>query len=217
MIYGSLYFMTDAREALMAVMHDHYKIAVISEEWIQGIDPNSADVIQASCLLPPPVAKMAEIDGDAERFYGIYNEYLLSDVPVDFISIILGYLHQGGNMIFYITCGLDEPWVIQLCNHIMNYYGIIIGSDDVLPGYNPAFNDSNNNIIYAGGMISPEEYLRNKSPNFPIQPWILDLLESQIPTPAYEQNPIRYYEEMSSRLKFNPESTLAVSFRNFRR
>ena len=99
----------------------------------------------------------------------------------------------------------------------MNYYGIIIGSDDVLPGYNPAFNDSNNNIIYAGGMISPEEYLRNKSPNFPIQPWILDLLESQIPTPAYEQNPIRYYEEMSSRLKFNPESTLAVSFRNFRR
>ena len=66
-------------------------------------------------------------------------------------------------------------------------------------------------------MISPEEYLRNKSPNFPIQPWILDLLESQIPTSAFGQNPIGFYEEMSSRLKFNPEATLAVSFKNIRR
>ena len=217
MIYGSLYLMTDLRQALLAVEHDHYKIAVISEETIPGVDPCSVDVIPASCLLPPPVAKMAEIDGDAEKFYSIYNEYLLSDVPVDFISIILGYLHQGGNMIFYITCGVDEPWVIQLCNHFMNYYGIIIGADDVLPGYNPAFNDIINNIIYAGCMISPEEYLRNKSANFPIQPWILDLLESQIPTSAFEQNPIGFYEEMSSRLKFNPEATLAVSFKNIRR
>ena len=217
MIYGSLYLMTDLRQALLAVEHDHYKIAVISEEIIPGVDPCSVDVIPASCLLPPPVAKIAEIDGDAERFYSIYNEYLLSDVPVDFISIILGYLHQGGNMIFYITCGVDEPWVVQLCNHFMNYYGIIIGADDVLPGYNPAFNDIINNIIYAGCMISPEEYLRNKSPNFPIQPWILDLLESQIPTSAFEQNPIGFYEEMSSRLKFNPEATLAVSFKNIRR
>ena len=217
MIYGSLYLMTDLRQALLAVEHDHYKIDVSSEEIIPGVDPCSVDVIPASCLLPPPVAKIAEIDGDAEKFYSIYNEYLLSDVPVDFISIILGYLHQGGNMIFYITCGVDEPWVVQLCNHFMNYYGIIIGADDVLPGYNPAFNDTINNIIYAGCMISPEEYLRNKSPNFPIQPWILDLLESQIPTSAFEQNPIGFSEEMSSRLKFNPEATLAVSFKNIRR
>ena len=89
MIYGSLYLMTDLRQALLAVEHDHYKIAVISEEIIPGVDRCSVDVIPASCLLPPPVAKIAEIDGDAERFYSIYNEYLLSNVPVDFISIIL--------------------------------------------------------------------------------------------------------------------------------
>ena len=62
MIYGSLYLMTDLRQALLAVEHDHYKIAVISEEIIPGVDPCSVDVIPASCLLPPPVAKMAEID-----------------------------------------------------------------------------------------------------------------------------------------------------------
>jgi hypothetical protein len=158
------------------------------------------------------MAKIAEIDGDAERFYEIYNEHLLSDVPVDFISIILGLLHQGGSMIFLINCGIDEPWVMQLCNHFMNYYGITIGRDGVLAGFNIQFSDTINNIIYVSGFISPEEYLTNKSVGFPMQPWIVEKLSAELPLRDMD-NVYAYYEELCIKLKSKPDTRLAVRFR----
>jgi hypothetical protein len=209
MIYGNLYIMNDVRNALLAAEADNCKIAIISEEPI--LDPNSSFVVTGTCLLPPPIAKIAEIDGDAERFYEIYNEHLLSDVPVDFISIILGYLHQGGNMIFLINCSEDEPWVVQLINHFRNYYGIIIGSDGVLPGFDMRFSDSINNILLMGRMISAQEYLTNKNIGFPMQPWIIEELQLQVPLRDNEQDIYGRYEEMCIGLK--PNHILAATFR----
>jgi hypothetical protein len=210
MIYGNLYIMNDVRNALLAAEADGCKIAVLSEEPI--LDLNSGFAVPGTCLLPPPMAKIAEIDGDAERFYEIYNEHLLSDVPVDFISIILGLLHQGGSMIFLINCGIDEPWVMQLCNHFMNYYGITIGRDGVLAGFNMQFSDTINNIIYVSGFISPEEYLTNKSAGFPMQPWIVEKLSAELPLRDMD-NAYAYYEELCVKLKSKPDTRLAVRFR----
>jgi hypothetical protein len=210
MIYGNLYIMSDVRNALLAAEADGCKIAVISEEPI--LDTNSSFAVSGTCLLPPPMAKIAEIDGDAERFFELYDEYLLSDVPVDFISVILGLLHQGGSMIFLISCGIDEPWVAQLCNHFQNYYGITIGSDGVLPWFDTRYTDVVNNIIYISGFISPQEYLANKTIRYQMQPWILDKLSAELPLRGTEGG-FEYYEDLCLKFKQFPNSNLAVRFR----
>ena len=74
MINGPIYIAMSVDSALN--LFSNSKIAILSEESVLNInDPN---VIMASCLLPPPAAKIAEIDGDADMFYQIYSEYLLA-------------------------------------------------------------------------------------------------------------------------------------------
>lgn len=159
-INGTIYLTNDPNAAFGS-LSQNVKCLIISGEI--EVNPNDNRVIVGSILLPPPEAKMAEIDGDAEQFFRIYSEYLLSDMPSDFISVLLGYLHNGGNVIILVQCDINEPWVVNLINHLMMYYGLsagIIGTD-VQFQYDVNFNDSNNNILYAAGMISSGEYLVN--------------------------------------------------------
>jgi hypothetical protein len=202
--------MSDVRNAVAAAEADGYKIAVLSEE---PILQNAPYAVPGSCLLPPTMAKIAEIDGDAEKFYELYTEYLLSEIPTEFIAVILAHLHMGGSMIFLTDCGIDEPWVVQLCNHFMNYYGIIIGSDGVLPGFNVRYEDTINNIIYVSGYISAQEYLMNKTVGFPMQQWIYDKLLRDLPLKDFTPNPYEVYEEICIRSKCMPNCELAVRFR----
>lgn len=165
-ILGSMYITNDPNAAIASV-NQTTKCLCISDN---PIVPNSDDFIVGAVLLPPVEAKIAEIDGDAEKFFAIYSEYLLSDVPSDFISVLLGWLHKGGNLIVFVDCMIDDPWVMNFVNHLMIYYGLHLGiiGTDVQFIYDPNFNDSNNNILYSAGMITPGEYLANtRLPAFP--------------------------------------------------
>ena len=74
MIRGSIYAFSDPNEAFYTISTGS-KVIVVSEDI--PIDPRDPNVIQGSCLMPPPMAMIAMIDGDAERFYEEYSEYLL--------------------------------------------------------------------------------------------------------------------------------------------
>lgn len=206
MINGPIYIATGINNAFNVFANS--KIAVLSEENILNIDdPN---VIMASCLLPPPAAKIAEIDGDAEMFYQIYSEYLLSDVVVDFISVILGFLHMGGNLVFLITCDISEPWVLQLMNHFQMYYGILAGTATTPFGYDPSYDDCINDILISADIISPYEYLANRTIGRPVNDYIL--FEKLNPGLETELN-VSDIDQISMSLKANPQATLAVSFK----
>ena len=177
MIRGSIYAFTDPNEAFNTIMSG-CKVLVISEDI--PVNPSDPNTISGSCLMPPPMAMMAMIDGDAERFYEEYSEYLLSDIPVDFISVIVGYLHTGGNLSMLLPAGLGEPWVCALLNHFMTYYGICIGTAMSQFSYNMQYNDCINDIIYSSGMESPYEYLVNHTIGMPFPNHILMQLQSQL-------------------------------------
>lgn len=206
MIFGSIYIYNDIEGAFNTIANGA-KLIVMSEEI--PFDRNDPNIIFGTCLLPPPIAKMAEIDGDAERFYEMYSEYLLSDIPVDFISVILGFLHKGGNITLVVNCDLNEPWLIAFTNHLMMYYGINLGSIVSPFSYNPAFDDCINGILYSSGIESPYEYLYNHTPGTLIPEYELVQLQSQL---SYiTMNPQADLNDFSAKLKANPNATLAIS------
>ena len=206
MIFGSIYIYNDIEGAFNTIANGA-KLIVMSEEIpFDKYDPN---IISGTCLLPPPIAKMAEIDGDAERFYELYSEYLLSDVPVDFISVILGFLHKGGNITMLVCCDINEPWLCAFINHFMMYYGLNLGSIVSPFSYNPAFDDCINGILYSSGIETPYEYLYNHTPGIPIPDYELTQLQSQL---SYiTMNPQMDFNDFSISLKNNPTATLAIS------
>lgn len=206
MVLGTIYIFNDMNSAY-ATINNGSKIIVMSEEI--PVDQNDPNIISGTCLLPPPMAKMAEIDGDAERFYELYSEYLLSDVPVDFISVILGFLHKGGNISIMVNCGLDEPWLNTFVNHFMMYYGVNIGSAMVQFAYNPAFDDCINGILYSSGIETPYEYLANHTPGVPIPDYEVMQLQSQLN--YITTNPQKDFNDIALGLKTNPNATLAIS------
>ena len=172
------------------------------------------NVVSGTCLMPPPLAMMAEIDGDAERFYELYTEHLLSDVQVDFLSVIIGFLHQGGNITLLIPAGFEEPWVNILYNHMSTYYGIYMGTETTQFGYNMAFDNMINDILYSGGFISPMEYLKSHDIHVLYPEWIIAQLQSQLK--YITDNPQIDFNNISILLKSNPNATLAVSFNPFK-
>lgn len=207
MINGTIYVYNDANSAFQTI-NTGSKVIVMSEEI--PFDNSNPNLISGTCLLPPPIAKMAEIDGDAEKFYQIYSEYLLSDVPVDFISVILGFLHQGGNISILVNCGLDETWLVHFVNHMMMYYGISIGSFMMPFSYNMQFDDCINGILYSSGIEQPYEFLTNHTPGVPFTSYEIMQLQSQLNFTT--RDPQNDFNNISSSLKMNPKLTLAVSF-----
>ena len=207
MILGSMYIFNDPNAALSTIATGS-KIIVMSEEI--PVNENDPNVIAGTCLLPPPIAKIAEIDGDAERFYELYSEHLLSDIPVDFISVILGFMHNGGNISILVNCALDETWVMYLVNHFMMYYGINIGSQICPFGYDPSFDDCINGILYSANIETPMEFLKNHTVGKPFSDYELIQLQSQLH--YYTLNPQKDFNDMALGFKTNPSATLAVSF-----
>ena len=207
MINGSIYIYTDPNAAFQTI-NNGAKLIIMSEDI--PFDNNDPNLISGTCLLPPPIAKMAEIDGDAERFYQIYSEYLLSDVPVDFISVILGFIHQGGNISILANCNLDDTWLVHFMNHMMMYYGISIGTFMIPFSYNQQFDDCINGILYSSGIEQPYEYLANHTPGVPFPDHEIMQLQSQLN--FVTQDPQRDFNNMAAALKVNPKLTSAVSF-----
>lgn len=186
-INGSI-VITNQYDMAISMINSNTKILLLCDFTDINIE-NNPDIISGACLLPPPIAKIAEIDGDANKFFGMYTEYLLSDIPVDFIAIIISYLFKGGNFIIFTQSSITDAWIQVFRNHFINFYGIIIGDEMHPPGYNNAFNNSNANILLETGNMSAEEYLK-----------IYDISISEIPA--------LQMQEISRELGFSDPNTM---------
>ena len=215
MIANGILSITNDINVAAASVNANTKVLMLTES--VEYNHNSPDLISGVCLLPPPAAKIAEIDGDAQRFFGMYTEYLLSDVPVDFFAIILSYLYKGGNFVLFTESDLNEAWVGVLLNHILNYYGITVAMGTVPPAYNMNFNNSNANIVYNSRNMDWKQYLLEYDANIsPIPNHILEKLfyESAIlPSNTDAATAVKYYNDLSVALKRSPNSEVPIAFR----
>lgn len=216
MIANGTLFITNDMNLAVSSVNQNTKILMLTES--VEYDHNAPDLISGVCLLPPPMAKIAENDGDAQRFYGIYTEYLLSDVPVDFFAIILSYLYKGGNFVLYTESDLSEPWVSALLNHILMYYGITTATAANPPGYDMNFNNSNANIVYNSRNMDWKQYLlefdttKARIPDHLLEKLYYDsgVIPHSVSNPSVA---IDIFNQLSVAFKKSPNSEVPIAFR----
>lgn len=122
------------------------------------------NVIGGVALLPPPEAIMAQVDGDAQSYEMIYSNYFYNEPYIrTFMSAIIGYLHNGGSIIFYYP-SLDtneSPTIQTLLNMIYIQYGIgigIVGVSDCK--YNFAYLGFWVSLLYLENIISLKDFIK---------------------------------------------------------
>lgn len=140
------------------------KIINLDEDNI--IEVSSRDMIGGTCLLPPIEAKIAEVDGDEQKYDMIYTDYLLQPFQQQFISAIIAFLYKGGCLILYLPDFDYTNTTKKLVQIMYQLYGIHIGiidceGDPILANcyYDEKCMPIWLNLIYTAGVISPEEYL----------------------------------------------------------
>jgi hypothetical protein len=143
------------------------KIINLDEDDI--IDYNdSRNMIGGTCLLPPIEAKIAEVDGDEQKYDMLYTDYLLQPFQQQFISAIIAFLYKGGNLILFLPDFDYTNTTKKLVQIMYQLYGIHIGiieceGEPILANcyYDEKCMPIWLNLIYTAGVISPEEYLVN--------------------------------------------------------
>lgn len=172
---------SDDPNLINAVMLPNSRILSMDETGI--FDPNSPLVIQATCLLPPPEALMAEIDGRATDFSYIYTNYLMSDVVMEFMAVVLSSIYMGYQLILYAPSSSDSIWISVLINHFVTIYGLTPGTIGQITTpciYNDNFNTYNSEILYAVGVMDGITFLTLHSYQAPIPKPILDKLVREL-------------------------------------
>lgn len=141
------------------------KVVLLDEEGI--IENPPRDFIGGTCLLPPIQARIAEIDGDEEKYDMIYSDYLLQPFQQQFISAIISFLYKGGNLILFLPDFGYNNTIKKLIQHMHIIYGIHIGNIDVQdPVQANCYYDERCtpiwlNLIFMADVMTPEEYLYN--------------------------------------------------------
>lgn len=119
-------------------------------------------VQKGTVLCPPPSAIYKQIDGDADGFVREYQSYLANDeLVMDFESTLLIYLKNGGRILIYSPAPIDGGvvWLDILLSHIMNKYGIIVGTDKIPFTYNPAYEVPNARNLFANNGINVLDFI----------------------------------------------------------
>ena len=175
------------------------------------------DMIMGTILLPPIEAKIAEVDGDEQKYDYIYSGYLLNPEVERYISAIIAFLYKGGSLMLYIN-DMDYTNTKKKFVQLMyKLYGIHIG---IIEENNPQ--DSNcyyddacapmwMNLIFLADVIYPEEYLYNYPINASIPNNIMNkLMDIMKPLGDSINDRIKYIENYRARLRVIPNLEIPV-------
>lgn len=209
-IKGSLYIANDINIVNNAMVLPNNKTLDL-DEFGKILDQNNPNVVRSTCLLPPPNAIIAEIDGDHEQFVSTYRSYLCMDVISDFISVIIQAMHLGTNFIMFIPeMSEDSVWVNELILYFMTQYGIKIGTSptDVF-AYDERATSQNALLLYMYGYIDPYEFLFYYTE--PIYPAILEKLINDVKPAVIDNNYQAHFESLKNTLKARPNAREAFS------
>lgn len=163
MIKGIMYLTFDPNEAYSLGSNINTKIISLDEDnQAQELNPMvNHNVIMGTLLLPNTEILWAEIDGDEYKFKGLYFDLLSLPVVQDFIFTLIGYLFNGGNIVFYIPKDLKDSNSINfLYDFFWKAYGLHIstGPQDNFV-FDPKCIPMYINGIYMLGIIDPYDFL----------------------------------------------------------
>lgn len=194
---GSIIFTTDLNFVISMIQANNVCVLDMND-MDSPLDPCHPQITPATCLLPPPDALVAECDGDAQLFTAIYEQYLLSDLVVEFVSIVLAVLFRGGSVIIYMNnLPEDSIWFNMLLQHLYNHYGLKIGTSMDNPFYlDPRYISVDVEMVYMINGISAIDFLKLHANEVPLQPYIINKLLADFNPLLNGMDPLTYFTNL---------------------
>jgi|GEM_PF-2732048 len=121
---------------------------------------NAIQVVEASVLMPPYQAMLAQVDGDMNRFKMEYVNYLMStDAACTLIAIIGRALLQGINITLFVPKDEAQLFIEILLEYMAGAFGIVVGTQNrpfvLLPNAQICINQ----CCYMADVITLSEFL----------------------------------------------------------
>ena len=177
MFSGDIYITDDAQLAMSLALNPAYKVMAMCDDAAEIFGQNSP-VFTVSYLLPPYSALEAENNGDADTFYSVYYNYLMSFDVESYITLLLAVLYKGVNILLYVN--KDEGEGLLFVNAFMQfmyqYYGISIGCGENPPKFDANFSDICRVKMFRHGYITANDLLRNFTGQTIQDPEVCDLI-----------------------------------------
>lgn len=171
MLKGTIFITDNIDQIYNVPLNGSTKIINMDED---GILMENQNIIGGICLLPPMEAKIAEADGNEQKYDAIYSSYLLEPYQQKFISALIAFLYKGGNLLIFLPEIGYNNTTQKLIMHLYTLYGIHIGLiGDPNPVQSNCYYDDKCipiwlNMIYTARVISPYEYLYEYPVDAPI-------------------------------------------------
>lgn len=208
MLKGNIYI-TDNFNVIKNSNLSLIKVIILDDDFEETY--MTKDMIIGTILLPPIEAKIAEVDGDEQKYDYIYSSYLLKQDVERYISAIIAFLYKGGSLMLYINDMEYTNTKNKFVQLFYKLYGIHIG---IIESQNPqeanCYYDNTClpmwlNLIFLSDVIYPEEYLFK----YPIDAAIPDnimnkLMDIMKPLGDTINDRIKTIENYRSRLKVIP-------------
>lgn len=214
MLKGNIYI-TDNINVIRNSNLSLIKVIVMDEDFDDQY--MTKDMIMGTILLPPIEAKIAEVDGDEQKYDYIYSGYLLKPEVERYISAIIAFLYKGGSLMLYIN-DMDytntKKKFVQLMYKLYGIHiGIIEENDPQLANcyYDDTCTPMWMNLIFLADVIYPEEYLYNYPINASIPNNIMNkLMDIMRPLGDSINDRIKYIENYRARLRVIPNLEIPV-------
>lgn len=142
MFTGNILVNTNKQECLN-LLQSHIVVDISGDN-----DPQINNVfVKASVLLPPYQASMFMIDGDMMNFNMVYNNYLSSETPYQFLLLLLKGIATDRKYIFYLT---KDELEMGYCQVLLNYLNIITNNNNPL---------DITKLLYINNQLSTDEFI----------------------------------------------------------
>lgn len=141
MFNGNIMINTNKQECLN-LLQSHIVVDLSGDN-----DPQINNIfVKASVLLPPYQSSMFLIDGDMMNFSMSYNNYLSTEVPYQFLLLLLKGMVIDRKYIFYLS---KDELEMGYCQVLLNYLNMISENN------NPV---AITKLLYMNNQISSDEF-----------------------------------------------------------
>ena len=214
---GNIYITSKKDIVFQALSSDPaLKIISIDEDKTLGLENDR--IIPGTILLPPIDAKIAELDGDEQKYDIIYSIHLQTDPVKQYMAGVLAFLFNRGRLLIYYPDQEYNNTKIKLLAFIFIIYGVHIGilGDSNLDNAT-CFYDANlehfqlDLIFQFTRIIDWRTYLILYPLEFPIPDQILDILFMELhPYGLTLKERLDEIDRLRARLKENPNVVRAL-------
>ena len=117
-------FLTDDPQVIYNSDLNITKIISLDED---GFLMDNPAFVVGTCLLPPPEAKIAEVDNNEQLYDVCYNSHLLEPFQQQFMGAVIASLYSGYTIIIFLPEMGYTYTREKIVQHIWTLYGIHIG------------------------------------------------------------------------------------------